>query len=262
MQNLYNALFTTKYDKLIFRVKNYFYFGAKPKFLNPLFYMRIINEKNSQKKFEKIDNGVLNNEIKNLLAKSDSTGCEYSDYVTLWNNLNQIKPKYILELGSGITSVIIAYYIKTRCVGEKIKFISMEENEYYYDNINSIFPNYLKQYVSFCLSKRVEQNYDGFSGCHYKDIPNYNYDFIFIDGPVDRRKFNDKNYPKTFNSDFLNYILKSKNTVNAILDQRILTLMTLKKLLPRADIKYYPSKKITIFKNVNHSHIKRNIIIN
>ena len=62
--------------------------------------MRIINEKNSQKKFEKIDNGVLNNEIKNLLAKSDSTGCEYSDYVTLWNNLNQIKPKYILELGS------------------------------------------------------------------------------------------------------------------------------------------------------------------
>ena len=36
----------------------------------------------------------------------------------------------------------------------------------------------------------------------------------------------------------------------------------IKKIAPRADIKYYPSKKITIFKNVNHRHIKRNIIIN
>lgn len=50
--------------------------------------------------------------------------------------------------------------------------------------------------------------------------------------------------------------IQKKNSVNAMLDQRILTLMALKKLLPKADIKYYASKKITILKDVNQSQLK------
>ncbi len=260
MTPLYDALFTDKFDKAIFRAKNYFYFGAKPKFINPLYWTRIINEKKSEKAFKNIDNGDLNIIISELLKKSDSTGCEYSDYMSLWKSLNQFKPKCILELGSGITSALIAYYIKTRTKNNSVKFISMEESEYYFNNIKSIFPKNLEKYVKFHLSERVEKTYDGLTGCHYKRVPDLNYDFIFIDGPVDRAKFNDSNYPKTFNSDFLNYILKTNNSVNAMLDQRILTLMTLKKLFPRADIKYYPSKKITILKDVNQSQLKQKTI--
>ena len=48
--------------------------------------------------------------------------------------------------------------------------------------------------------------------------------------------------------------MKKKNSVNAMLDQRILTLMALKKLLPKADIKYYASKffrKFALHENIN-----------
>lgn len=256
MAPLYNMLFANMLDKAIFRAKNYFYFSAKPKFINPIYYSRRLNEKNSEKEFQKIDNGELNMVISALLKKSDSTGCEYSDYMSLWNELNKLNPKCILELGSGITSAIIAYYIKTRSKNSSAKFISMEENEYYFNNIKSIFPKNLEKYVEFHLSERVEKIYNGLTGCHYKIVPDLNYDFIFIDGPVDRAKFNDPNYPKTFNSDLVNYILKKKNSVNAMLDQRILTLMAFKKLLPKADIKYYASKKITILKDVNQSQLK------
>ena len=49
MAPLYNTLFTNIFDKAIFRAKNYFYFGAKPKFINPIYYSRRLNEKNSEK---------------------------------------------------------------------------------------------------------------------------------------------------------------------------------------------------------------------
>ena len=42
------------------------------------------------------------------IEKSESTGCEYSDYYFLYNSLVNGNFKYILELGSGITSIVFA----------------------------------------------------------------------------------------------------------------------------------------------------------
>lgn len=101
----------------------------------------------------------------------------------------------------------------------------------------SILPSELARYVSLNLSNRIEKSYNGYLGCHYADIPDYPYDFIFIDGPTERSS---PSSPKCFNADIVNIARKS------MIDQRIWTYWTLKELLPDGRIKYYPVKKISL----------------
>lgn len=84
-----------------------------------------------------------------------------------------------------------------------------------------------------------------------KVLPNLNYDFLYIDGPVDRKVFNNKNYPKKFNSDLINILLKSNLKINAILDQRIHSYRVFKKLLNKNKIKYDVIKKSTFFNDIS-----------
>ena len=123
----------------------------------------------------------------------------------------------------------------------------MEESKKYHDNIIKIFPNDLKEKIQFLLRDRKEKMYGNNLGSYYENVPDLNYDFLYIDGPVDRKVFNNKNYPKTFNSDLINILLKSNLKVNAVLDQRIHSYRVLKKLLNNNNIKYDVIKKITFF---------------
>lgn len=131
--------------------------------------------------------------------------------------------------------------------GQKVRFISMEENPFYHQQIKDIFPEDLKHYVTFVRSNRRERMYGDFLGCFYEDIPNYPYDFVYIDGPTLRAT---PSSSKCFNSDFINIVMKSNIPIQGMLDQRIGTYWTLKKLLPKAEIRYHPIKKITTVKNV------------
>lgn len=188
------------------------------------------------------------NYIRGVKNKSQSYGCEFSDYLELYKTIISFNPKYILELGSGISSCVIAYAIKKLCElsRHKARFISMEENQFYYQQIKDIFPDDLKHYVTFVRSNRRERMYGDFLGCFYEDIPNYPYDFVYIDGPTLRAT---PSSPKCFNSDFINIVMKSNIPVQGMLDQRIGTYWTLKKLLLKAKVRYHPIKKITTITN-------------
>ena len=96
------------FNKALLKIQVYLYYTAKPNLLNPIFYMRLIRESYSEYRIKKIDNGQLHEHLTTTIAKSKSTGCEYSDYLTIWNALNKSKPKNILECGSGISSVLSA----------------------------------------------------------------------------------------------------------------------------------------------------------
>ena len=233
------------------RISVYFYYTAKPDFLNPIFYLRRLRERNSIKELKKIDNGKLLSYIDLLISESKSTGCEYSDYYSLWQVLNEKKPNLILECGAGISTVVFGYYsLKESNSENQIKIISLEEHKMYYDNINKIFPKDLKQNVKFLLRDRKEKLYNGHLGSYYDDIPDLNYDFIYVDGPVDRKVFNDKKYPKTFNADLINVLLKGDCTINAALDQRIHTYRIYRKLLTKKKVKYNVVKKLTFLNDL------------
>ncbi|RMZ49958.1 hypothetical protein EB822_10650 [Flavobacteriaceae bacterium PRS1] len=240
----------------------YFYYTGRPKKFNPISYRRRKRELLAKKEIKKIDDGELYAFLQDTTQKSKSTGCEYSDYLTIWEDLNKKKPKNILECGSGISSVVFAYYVSKVKDPKDVTFVSMESIAFWHNQILKIFPEKLKKYVQFNLSERVETLYNGVLGSHYKVIPKLNYDFIFIDGPGLRKVFGDKNYPKCFNSDIINILINnSSKNISGLLDQRIDTLWNLKKLIPNGNIKYNPIKKVAYLKNIRKSQLRKGLKI-
>ena len=213
--------------------------------INPIYHRRRQYERECRRRIAK--NVLLKGYIDQMISRSDSTGCEYSDYFELYHSIMEQSPRYILECGSGISSCVIA------CAIEKLKkhhrepvvFVSMEENAYYHEQVKRIFPGALQHRVNFVLSDRKESQFGPFRGCFYKNVPDYPYDFVFIDGPTERA---DAGAQKCFNADYLRIIKKSTHAVNGLLDQRITTYWAFKKLMPRASIRYEVVKKLTSIK--------------
>ena len=162
----------------------FIYYTARPKLLNPISYLRKRYEIRSFQKL-KLEQPKLLKIIEEMLKRSKSTGCEYGDYLKIYEYVRNNKPKCILECGSGMSSAVIAFAVQENFqeTGVKSEFISMEEDIIYYDNINEIIPSKLKDFVTFVHSESTHSNYGQFFGRHYKNIPQKEYDFVYIDGP-------------------------------------------------------------------------------
>lgn len=61
----------------------YFYFTVKPKVFNPITYFRRWCDQYSKKELMAINNGELYKYLLDTINKSGSTGCEFSDYLTI-----------------------------------------------------------------------------------------------------------------------------------------------------------------------------------
>ena len=225
-------------------VQIYFYYTARPKRFNPLHYLRQIREGSSVERIRR-QYPDLYKEICGLLAKSGSTGGEWTDYLTLYEEIRSKKPRKVLEFGSGISSLVISYAITRNAeeTGEYAQFFSIEENEYYHCQIKDIFPSKYADVIDFKLRSRVERQYGNLLGCYYDALPKLDFDFIFIDGPTERATAKSK---KCFNADLVN-LIESNTTSNfsGLLDQRITTYWALKKLLPDLRIKYSATRKLS-----------------
>jgi hypothetical protein len=233
-----------KVQVLITIIMNYFWYTARPKSINPLHHLRMRRERYSVQRIKK-NYPHLYSEISEILTKSSSTGGEWSDYLTLYEVVRRLQPNNILELGSGISSLVICHALnQNNDETEKMGMLfSMEENDFYHENIKSIFPKKYSKYVNFLHSPRKEKEFEKLLGSYYENIPNIKYDFIFIDGPTDRKPGDTR---KSFNADLVNLI--NDNLLDdfyAVLDQRITTYLSYKKLLPKYKVKYDVVKKIT-----------------
>ena len=237
--------FYSKLNTLYKKTANYFYYSGRDKIIdpiNPIYHLRKHYERESREKIE--SDSELSAILHSMLAKSDSTGCEFGDYYELYRSIRSLKPKCVLECGSGISSGIIAYSLKQLAdeFNHTTTFVSMEENPFYHDQVKTIFPDSLRPYVSFVLAEREENKFGSLWGCFYKEVPDYPYDFVFIDGPTERK---DSRSPKCFNADFIQVVEKTKNPVVGLLDQRVTTYWALKSLMTGAKIRYSVVKKVT-----------------
>lgn len=237
-----------KFKKLWARFLIYIYYSGRKKIIDvihPLYYLRKRRDQQAFKEIQK--EKQLFDHLQSTIQKSTSTGCSYSDYLSIYNFLERHQPRIILELGSGISSVVFAYYAFSEYIktGSKPKVISMEENIEYHNQIKQIFPIELMDYVDFRCSTRKEKEYLNILGSYYENTPKLEYDFIFIDGPTDRSVWNNHKFKKTFNADLINILQSTDAEIHAFLDQRIYTYFCLKKLLKNAFIKYHPTTKIT-----------------
>jgi hypothetical protein len=238
------------------------YYKAEPHNVNPIHYLRLIHEGRSIYELKK--NRDLFRQINRLIAASDSTGGEYADYLEQFHMVTHLRPRYILECGSGISTCVMAFASRKlfEQTGVKTKFISMEENTFYHEQIVNIFPSELADYVEFVQSDRVERwygKYRRYPGCHYENVPDYPYDFVFIDGPTERKT---PDAPKCFDADFINVLQKANKEVVGLLDQRVSTYWTFRDLIPMANVRYNPIKKLTLITNAKRSSLRNDLLQN
>lgn len=178
-------------------------------------------ERNAEKNLKQ--NLPLWNLLKTYIEKSPSTGCSFSDYFVLYNYVRKHKPKEILECGTGMSTVVLAQALKENHQegGAKGRIASMEEHEGYYEKAASLFPDSLKSYAEIFLSPAVEDTRDFFRGVRYKDIPQRQYDFVFVDGPDLMTDPKGKNL--SFDYDIVRVIANSDTPVAGFVDTRTST---------------------------------------
>lgn len=139
-----------------------------------------------------------------------STGAQFTDYWTLYSYIRKYKPKEVLELGPGVTTLIIAQALKENGFG---RVTAMEDVAKYYEATRKTIPNDLSMFIDLRLSPSGDYRYGPFVGISYKDIPHRPYDFVLVDGP---------NYDaKTqFDADLIEVIKRSSHPVSAFVDSR------------------------------------------
>lgn len=188
-------------------------------------------------------NDGLWKELNNYLVKSKSTGCQYSDYWEMYSYVRNKKPKEILECGTGVSTVVMAYaLIENEKEGYKGRITSMESIEKYYKMAQQLLPDHMTSYVDLICSPVVEDCYSLFRGVRYRDVPmDREYDFVFVDGP-DYVAPSDSTI--TFDFDYFHIVKNSHNHVYAIIDKRISTCYVFQKIFGVGKVRYDPIKNL------------------
>ncbi len=182
-------------------------------------------------------NDRLWNVLQAYLKESKSTGCGYIDYACLYQTIRSQKPLETLECGTGVSTLIIAHALmenerETSRVG---RVTSMEEHEGWLDMSSKLLPNEYAKYVDFRLSRTVEDQYSLFRGVRYEEIPNRDYDFVFVDGP---KYISPVDGAATFDFDYIHVLRSAGRPVGCLVDKRLSTVFVLQQLLGRTKVKY------------------------
>ena len=188
-----------------------------------------------------------NNELFNTLTKyitiSDSTGCSFSDLWILYNYVKKTKPIEVLECGTGVSTIVMAYALmENEIQGHgKGRITSMEDQEKWYEHAKTIMPDQLKTYIDLIHSTKVEYCYAIFRGIGYKKVPERAYEFVFIDGPETTAPSDGMT---SFDFDSINVVIKSNNPVYGIIDKRIGTSYVFQKIFGVDKVKYDPKRDL------------------
>ena len=199
--------------------------------------LRVIHARNSLNRLKQ--NRELWSTLTEYLLSSESTGCSYSDYWVLYDYIREHKPKEILECGTGVTTVVMAYALMENEKHDNVegRITSMEDQKTWYQQAVKLMPRQLEQYVDFVHSTKREYCYSIFLGVGYQDIPDRTYDFVFIDGPGTTAP---SDGTRSFDFDYINVVMRSDKLVFGIIYKRLGTCFVLQKVFGVDKLKYDP----------------------
>ena len=177
-----------------------------------------------------------------LMVKSSSKGCTFHELDVLYRHIVRHRPKYVLELGAGISTVVLAHAAeKVRRTGAPCTIISMEENPSYYKELKNLFTTGVSNCVELIQSPTEDRKIGGRIARCYVTKPRHAYDFVFIDGPQVPK---DANY---FDGDILDVVEWNSKAFTAYLDGRLETQENLIRLFPFAQVSFDKHHKLTRF---------------
>lgn len=177
------------------------------------------------------------NALQSYLLETKSTGCGYIDYACLYQMIRSTKPVEVLECGTGVSTLVIAHALmenesETSRGG---RVTSMEEQEGWLEMSRKLLHNKYGKYVDFRLSGIVEDQYSLFRGVRYQEIPDRDYDFVFVDGP---KYISPVDGAATFDFDYIHVLRSAGRPVGCLVDKRLSTVFVLQQLLGADKVKY------------------------
>lgn len=177
------------------------------------------------------------NALQDYLSKTQSTGCGYIDYSTLYASIRATKPVEVLECGTGVSTLVIAHALMENEVetGQRGRVTSMEEHETWLDMSRQLLPDRYLGYVDFRLSDVAEDRFSIFRGVRYKEIPDRAFDYVFVDGP---KYVSPIDGGVTFDFDYLHVLRNANQRVQALIDKRVSTVFVLQQLLGPDKVTY------------------------
>jgi predicted O-methyltransferase YrrM len=197
--------------------------------------LRKLSQIRSERKLRK--NVELWAALQEYLRKTESTGCGYIDYACLYETVRAARPVEILECGTGVSTVVIAHALmeNEKETGVAGRVTSMEEYMDWLEMSRKLLPPEYSKYVSFELSKTVEDSYSLFRGVRYATVPDRAYDFVFVDGP---KYDSPQDGAATFDFDFIHVLRNAEKPVSCLIDKRLSTVFVLQQLLGKDKVAY------------------------
>ena len=177
--------------------------------------------------------------LQDYLAETESTGCSYVDYWTLYDHVSRHGAREVLECGTGASTLVLAAaLLEAEESGRSdVRLTSMEDHEQWLEMSQRLLPDELRHLVDFVLSPSVEDCFSLFRGMRYRDIPERPFDFVFVDGP----SYEAPDGAVTFDLDLLHILRRSETPVSAIVDKRVSTCYVLQQVLGPERVRFDPS---------------------
>lgn len=158
-----------------------------------------------------------------------STGIQSNDYIRLYLMVRFLKPRYVLECGTGLSTTALGKGLvdNEREHGVKGVCISMEDVPEWYEHAKKLLPGELNDHVQITHSKRVVREHEGCRGVCYESVPEYSYDMMFIDGPTE---IDPVSGVKLFDIDAVD-VARCNPQMIGLIDHRLNTIRFLRQLL-------------------------------
>ena len=181
---------------------------------------------------------TLSEELKAYQSVSDTTGTQA---ITLWiavNSIMRYQPKFILECGTGASTIVFSLAVEQLKLSHPTysgRIISMESEKEWFDIARENLPEKHKMNVEIVFGPREKYEISMFRGYVHSNIPEYPYDFVFLDGP----DFSDDN-GATFCGDAL-YVMEKfgLQDLRGVIDGRASTAFVMQTLFGKNSTSYF-----------------------
>ena len=118
-------------------------------------------------------------------SASRSLAVNAGDMLHLYETVIERRPRYLLDLGAGTSTNIIALAIQTLSADPNYKavFVAIEESADWLAYHRDTFVPELRQYVQLLHAPAQRRRMHGIDTAHYSAIPDHPYEFVHVDGP-------------------------------------------------------------------------------
>jgi len=116
------------------------------------------------------------------MSGARSTGVSTADHLALYRHVMCRRPQYVLELGAGQSSAVIALARQDAGIHEG-RFVAVEESPEWLAHHRETIPASLLPSIDLIQRDVSARDVTGRRAAFYRDLPVLPYEFVHIDGP-------------------------------------------------------------------------------